>query len=1415
MHTSHVSAPTRIPTPGSWPVRFWLPLLLILAVFPLQSHTRHTLPAVPTLPEPLAETDSTTQHFVLNAGQMPDTVLAATQSAREQVAFLPDGVMLSLPGTADDLRVQFLDTRPVDTLRGIQQQPGRVHYLYGSDPASWSTNLPTYAGLAYDRIYPGIDLYYEGTDAGLKSTFVVAPGADSARIRWHYAGVERVQHDGASGDLLLHMRDGSVLTEHAPVAWQQINGQRVMVAVRYRLLADGSIGFAPAAYDPAYALTIDPTLAYSTYLGGDAKDQSNSITVDNEGNIYIAGFTLSRNFPTENGAFPDPAGSPGDQDAFVSKLDPTGQTLLYSTYLSSSALDEAKNIAVDDTGQVYITGFTLGSDFPLSDTTYQDALRGSADAFLVQLRADGTLRYGTYLGGSEYDVGEDLIVAANGTISLVGSTTSEDFPTANPIQAVNQSAAVGSTGEDLYDAFLLQISPDGAAPSFSTYLGGSLGDQGFSLDQDSAGNLLLTGFTRSADFLEDAAVPGTLSGVRDAFVVKVNPTSSEVLYRIFFGGDNVEGGEGIVVDESGRTTVVGYATSDAIAHTSAIQPDYGGGSSDAFVLRLDAAGAIVFSTYFGGSGSDWGYEIARDADNYTYVTGNSASADLELINPIADSRGTGQDVFVAAFTPDGSVLALSTLIGGSGAETGTSIAVNRMGDVYVTGLTDSTDFPTINPHQSAKAGDATTADAFVIRIADVLQQTRLSSVTPASAVANAGEVPLIINGANLQVPLSAQIGGVELLETTLETTTTLHAVVPVEQLAEGAHDLNITMQGRTITLPDAFTVEPAAVEAAYRVMVYLACDNDLHQSCDVLLNELEAAVAANSNLHVVVLYDGSEINDSAYYEVQGDDNPILRANYTDGVNRFPLGEVDTAAPATLVRFAAWAQSRYPGQYKLLSLVGHGGGWAPALHPAQPRGSRRKSSPADVGGMLWDDHPTSATDIPATTMATRSMAEALQYVTDAYQLDVLYLDACLMSTVEVLFELSPYAAYIVAHENQTWATHPYAAYLEGVTADTDPLVFARQIATAYRASLDQAGSPAQVSVLDVAGVGLLNLHLDDFTEALSDTLPASRAVLTEVVSNTARVDENSDWRINTADNAIDLLDFVRRVKAHPDIPDSVDAPADDLISAISMTVAMSAVHPADGIDTPWEGVEAWDLSELNGLSFYFPLQDSWKRAFYNADGLPTFARWTEWDEFITAWHADSTPPPQPSAACPYPCPVTPMHTSLHVGASELTTDTEGVVYVPVDIGGARLADGVSDVQFTMTADTAGILGSAPADAAPRLADAAAAYVISETERLADGWRVWLTLSQTTTMRLASDSLPTLAQDATTPISGTGTLVEVPFTAQQAGCIDMRISDSRLNDLDDQLINHYLPPGEVCVRMEPPAPDHAVFLPLLRR
>jgi hypothetical protein len=1199
--------------------------------------------------------------------------------------------------------------------------------------------------------------------------------------------------------------------------------------VRYRLLTDGSIGFAPAVYDPAYALTIDPTLAYGTYLGGEAEDQSNSIAVDAEGNIYIAGFTESRNFPNENGAFPDPRGTSGDQDAFVSKFDPTGQILLYSTYLSSSATDQAKNIAVDDSGQAYITGFTLGTDFPLSATTYQDASRGSADAFLVQLRADGTLRYSTYLGGSAYDVGEDLIVADNGTISLAGSTTSADFPTAAPIQAVNQSVAAGNTNEDVYDAFLVQMRPDGAAPRFSTYLGGSLDDQSFSLDQDSAGNLLLTGFTRSADFLEDAPGQGALRGVRDAFVVKVNPISSEVLYRTFFGGDNDEGdpgdpydggegGEGIVVDESGNATIVGYATSDTITHTNALQPTYGGGSRDAFVLRLDASGAIVFSTYFGGSGSDWGYEIAHDANNYSYVTGASSSADLALVNVLEERQGVGQDVFVAAFTPDGAALALSALIGGSGEDTGTSIAVNNSGDVYVTGMTDSADFPTTNPQQPAKAGDATTTDAFVIRIADVLQQTRLISVTPASAVANAGDVPLIINGSNLQAPLSAQIGGVALLEATLETTKTLHAVVPVDQLAEGVHDLSITMQGRTITLPDAFTVTPAAAEAAYRVMVYLACDNDLHQSCDVLLNELEAAVAANSNLHVVALYDGGEIDDSAYYEIQGDDNLILRANYTDGVNRFPLGEVDTAAPATLVRFAAWAQSRYPGQYKLLSLVGHGGGWAPALHPGQPRGSRRKSSPAAVGGMLWDDHPTSATDAPATTMATRSMAEALQYVTDAYQLDVLYLDACLMSTVEVLFELSPYAAYIVAHENQTWATHPYAAYLEGVTADTDPQVFARQIATAYRASLQQAGHPAQVSVLDVAGVGLLNLHLGDFTEALSDTLPASRAALTEVVSNTARVDENSDWRINTADNAIDLLDFVRRVKAHPDIPDSIDAPADDLISAISMTVALSAVHPADGIDTPWEGVEAWDISELNGLSIYFPLQDSWKRAHYNTDALPEFAyspgAGRNWTDFIQAWHSGPAPAP-PQEACPYPCPVTPMHTSLHVGTSELTTDTEGVVYVPVDIGGARLADGVSDVQFTMTADTVGILGAAPADAEPRLADGAAAYVISETERLADGWRVWLTLPQTTTMRLAHNSLPTLTQDATTPISGTGTLVEVPLTAQQAGCTAVRISDSRLNDLDDQLINHYLPPGEVCMRMEPTAPDHTVYLPLLRR
>lgn len=488
-------------------------------------------------------------------------------------------------------------------------------------------------------------------------------------------------------------------------------------------------------------------------------------------------------------------------------------------------------------------------------------------------------------------------------------------------------------------------------------------------------------------------------------------------------------------------------------------------------------------------------------------------------------------------------------------------------------------------------------------------------------MSNAGNVPVIISG-YFQEPVTAQLGSVDLLSVTLASATTLHAVVPVESLSEGVYDLAVETDGHLLSLADAFIVTAPVQQTQFRAMVYLACDNNLADECEGLFNKLELAMLSNPDLRLVAFWDGNVENDSAYYLVQPDDDPETWAQYTDGINRIPLGEVDSANPNTLVSFAAWAASQYPAHYSLLSLVGHGDGWAPDLYPGQILGIGYEWG---VGGMLWDEGDQNV-------MSTAALAQALQWISSANQIDVIYLDACLMSSVEVMAELAPYAQYIVAHENIAWATYPYDQYLSNVDGSTTPSQLAQHIAQVNYDSWPAEGHPGQVSVVNTNQIGPVLAHLDTLAlELLATlaTLPEARPTIQEVVSNSTHLDENYNWLRDAEDSALDLSDFAEQLISQPDIPASVKSAAQGLIEALdNNTIIVN--HSQNG--TPWPGEQYWDLSTLHGLSLYFPLSDEWKRAYYGPEALPRFARSTAWDDFIQSWYAEQVAPEPPTESC---------------------------------------------------------------------------------------------------------------------------------------------------------------------------------------
>ncbi|OGT27859.1 MAG: hypothetical protein A2Z17_01365, partial [Gammaproteobacteria bacterium RBG_16_66_13] len=606
------------------------------------------------------------------------------------------------------VRTQLLGANPAPQVLGLNELPGRSNYFIGNDPRNWHVDIPTYARVRYEQVYPGIDLVYYGKQGQLEYDFVVHPGADPGVIELGVQGARELTLD-PQGDLIVHTAGGE-LTHCAPVIYQEIDGRRQFVPGGYDLKGPERVGFATAAYDSSRPLVIDPSLRYSTFLGGSSDDRGLGIAVDGSGNAYVTGFTGSTNFPTANALQPSFGGG---VDVFVTKVDASGSALVYSTFLGGSAFDEGVGIAVDGSGNAYVTGATFSSDFPTANALQPAFGGGRGDVFVTKVNADGSaLAYSTYLGGSGGETtfgGEGvggIAVDGSGNAYVTGLTDSADFPTANALQPVKL------TGRET--AFVTKVNAAGSALVYSTFLGGSTYDQGYGIAVDGSGNAYVTGLAASPDFPTANALQPAFGGGEDAFVTKVNAAGSALVYSTFLGGSSYDRGLGIAVDGSGNAYVTGFTGSTNFPTANALQPAFGGGD-DAFVTKVNADGsALAYSTYLGGNAFDRGFGIAVDGSGNAYVTGFTGSTNFPTANALQPAFGGGDDAFVTKVNADGSALAYSTYLGGNAFDRGFGIAVDGSGNAYVTGLAASPDFPTANALQPAFGGGF--ADAFVTKV---------------------------------------------------------------------------------------------------------------------------------------------------------------------------------------------------------------------------------------------------------------------------------------------------------------------------------------------------------------------------------------------------------------------------------------------------------------------------------------------------------------------------------------------------------------------------------------------------------------------------------------------------------------------------------------------------------------------------
>ena len=580
------------------------------------------------------------------------------------------------------LKYEFVDANEV-VPSGKDRCSWNSNFFLGNDPDRWRCDVPNYNGIIYTQVWEGIDIVYALVGGSVKYDLIISPGADPSQASFDIIGCSGLSVD-PSGDLVISTDMGDIV-DRGLIAFYQ-DDENDIIPVDFKIEENSRVGFDIGAFDVNRAVVIDPLL-YSTFIGGSNYEIANAIAVDTSGNSYISGYTYSSGFPTTPGAYNTTYNS--NADVFITKLNASGTGLIYSTFIGGSSTDIENGLAIDPSGNAYVTGRTYSSDYPTTSGSYDTTQNGHYDIFVTKLNSNGSaLLYSTFIGGSLGDYGRDIAVDTSGNAYVTGFTYSTNFPTT--------TGAYDTSHNGNADAFVLKLNSAGTALSYSTYIGGSGYDESYGIALDTSSNAYITGDTSSSNFpTTTGAYDTSHNGVGDAFIAKLNSAGSSLTYSTYIGGTDNELGFDIAVDDSNNAYVTGWTKSTDFPTTVGAYNTSHNGGFDAFITKLNATGTgLVYSTYLGASGDDQAYAIDIDPDGNAYVTGWTKSTAFPTTSGAYDSSHNGwNDVFVTKMDSSGSSLMISTFIGGTRDDYGYGITVDD-DDIYVTGYTESSGYPT-------------------------------------------------------------------------------------------------------------------------------------------------------------------------------------------------------------------------------------------------------------------------------------------------------------------------------------------------------------------------------------------------------------------------------------------------------------------------------------------------------------------------------------------------------------------------------------------------------------------------------------------------------------------------------------------------------------------------------------------------